>query len=89
MESLVLGRMIITSENTWMSTQLHQIGISVGAVMPTYDPERMTPGTAKCKRNTVGYSENALFIAPNIRRRHNAERWMDVMLEGTGLVDDE
>lgn len=89
MESLGLGRMIITSENTWMSTQLHQIGISVGAVMPTYDPEGLTSAMAKCKRNALKYSDNALFIAPYIRRRHNAERWMDVMLEGTGLVDDE
>lgn len=86
-ESLGLGRMVIASRETWMENQLKQIGLPVGALMPSYDSEGLTAAMSSCKKNAELFADNAYFMSAYIRRRHNAEQWMTCMLQDTAIID--
>lgn len=84
-ESLGLGRMVIASKDSWMENQMRQIGLKVGALMPSYDSEGLAAAMRECKQNAEEYADNAYFMSAYIRRRHNADEWMRCMLQDTGI----
>ena len=88
-ESLGLGRMVIASKDSWMENQMRQIGLPVGALMPTYDSDGLVAAMGDCKANAERYADNAHFMSAYIRRRHNADEWMRCMFQDTGILDSE
>ena len=88
-ESLGLGRMVIASKDSWMENQMRQIGLPVGALMPTYDSEGLAIAMGDCKANALRYADNAYFMSAYIRRRHNADEWMRCMFQDTGILENE
>ena len=68
---------------------MRQIGLPVGALMPSYDSEGLAATMSECKANAVRYADNAYFMSAYIRRRHNADEWMRCMFQDTGILENE
>jgi hypothetical protein len=81
MESLGIGRAVVTTADTWMEEQLHEWSIPHGRLMQEMTVEELVLAMATT-REKIGLILSTLeTVAPKIRERHNAKEWVKLMLE--------